>query len=99
LKTSKRIHGSFERYLTAIFEISNSGQEATTTSLMNYMGIKNNITILNFFKKNSNFINPYVDIIIGRAHNPTVFILKSKGKELINLIYYFRDYYQSLKIS
>lgn len=99
LKTSIRMHGSFEKYLTAIFEISKFGYEVTTTSLMKYLGIKDNATILNFFKKNSSFINSNVDIISGKAYNPTVFNLTSKGKELIKLIYYFKDYYQSLKIA
>jgi len=95
LKKSIYINKSVERYLTAIYEISKSGLDVTNSTLVDYMGIERP-NILNFFKIKSDFIKQYVDIIVGTRHNPTIYLLKDKGRKAISLIYHFKKYYNSI---
>ena len=94
LKKSSLIQESFEKYLTAIYEISKSGGEVTTPALMDYMRLGSN-AILTFFKRNIDIIKQYVDIKAGK---PKKYILNDKGKEIVSLLYHFRDYYRSFNV-
>jgi len=95
LKKSLHSNETFERYLTAIYEISKSKNEVTLSDLANFTGLKT-VTIYKFFKKNSSLLKICIEMKIGVAPTPTKFILTEKGKELVSLIYHFKNYYSSL---
>lgn len=78
--------------MTAIYELSNNGSEATSIALGNFLGIKHRTSLHSFFQKNK-FIAKYVDIIIGTPLKPSKYILTDKGKEVVSLIYHFRNFY------
>ena len=94
LITSNKIYDSLERYLTAIYEISKSGCNVTTSALADYLKISVP-PVHTFFRKWSDLIRQYVNIVIGRGRNQSIYILTDKGKELISLIYHFKNYYKS----
>jgi hypothetical protein len=91
LKKVSIIQDSFERYLTAIYEISNSGQDVTTPALKEYLSF-NSSTVLSFFTRRSKIIKRYVNIEVGR---PTKYFLNDRGYGLIELIYHFKKYYNN----
>ncbi|MBA7553472.1 hypothetical protein ES705_46064 [subsurface metagenome] len=95
LKKSLHINETFERYLTAIYEISKSKNEVTISDLARFTGLKP-VTIYKFFKKNSRLLKLSLEMKIGVAPTPTRFILTEKGREFISLIYHFKNYYSSL---
>ena len=94
LKTSSKIYDSLERYLIAIYEISELGEEANTPTVANYLKISNS-PVHNFFKKWRNFLKPYIKIKIGLGSKPSIYILTEKGKEIVSLLIHFRNYFLS----
>ena len=98
LKKSDIITPNIEKYLTAIYKISESGREVTNRTLISFLRLKRQ-TISAFFNKNekNNYFRNCVDIINGDPPTPTRYILKDKGKEIISLIFHFRDYYKNKK--
>ncbi len=82
---------NIEKYLTAIYKISELGHEVTNRALRNFLGLSRQ-TITDFFTRNS-FFRLCVDIVKGTAPTPTKYILNDKGRKVISLIFHFRDYY------
>ncbi|MBA7630707.1 hypothetical protein ES703_38231 [subsurface metagenome] len=96
LKKDIIIDESIKRYLNAIYEISLSENEVTSTALMNYMGLTRTRPIHIFFRRKNDILKHYVNVKIGRGRHPTKFILTKEGREAVKLIHHFRDYYSSL---
>ncbi len=96
LKKDIIIDESIERYLTAIYEISKSEHDVTSTALMNYMGLTRTRPILIFFRRKNSFIKNYVKVVVGRGRHPTKFVLTEEGKDAIKIIQHFKNYYSSL---
>ncbi|MFX1366613.1 MAG: hypothetical protein ACFFCE_00050 [Promethearchaeota archaeon] len=40
------------------------------------------------------FMEQYIKIVPGDKNKETLYYLKSEGEKLVNLMYYFRDYYK-----
>ncbi len=95
LKKSLLINRTFERYLTAIYEISKSKNEVTISDLASFTRLKP-VTIYKFFKKNSSLLKQSIEMKIGGAPTPTRFVLTEKGREFVSLLYHFKNYYSSL---
>ena len=95
LKKPLYINETFERYLTAIFEISKLKHEVTISDIANFTGF-NPSTIHSFFKKESELLRQSIEIKIGLAPTPTRFILTEKGREFISLINHFKNYFRLL---
>ena len=95
LKTSKKNYDSLERYLTVIHEISKSGLVVITSALADYLKISIS-PVHNFFRNWGVFIRRYVNIIVGQGSSQSRYILTDEGKEIISLIYHFKNYYKSL---
>lgn len=96
LLTIYQSNDTFERYLTAIYEIQNSREEVTTRSIANVLNLKETHSVRDFFKRHEKIINDYVsieDVLIGK---PNKYSLTNKGLEVVKLMYHFRDYYKSL---
>ncbi len=96
LKKDIIIDESIKRYLNALYEISLSENEVTSTALMNYMGLTKTRPIHIFFRRKNDILKHYVNVKIGRGRHPTKFILTKEGREAVKLIQHFRDYYSSL---
>jgi len=99
LKISKNLYGSFKNYLTAIYEISNSGRKVTHSTLSEYMGLAIP-SIYYFFKRRNNLVSKYVDIEVGKSGwkgEETKYFLNEKGRELISLLNHFKDYFGSIQ--
>jgi len=95
-KSSHFNERGFVRYLDAVYELINSGREATTPALMNYMGL-NDSSIFGFFRRwKSGLFNQYVKITAGKSRIPHKYILTDIGETSISLIHHFRDYYSSI---
>ena len=96
LEKSDIITPNIEKYLTAIYKITESGQEVTNRALRDYLGLSRQ-TITDFFTKNmsNSFFRQCIDIINGTAPMPTKYILNVKGRKVVSLIFHFRDYYMN----
>jgi hypothetical protein len=95
LEKSDIITKNIEKYLTAIYELSKSGNEVTHKMLSSYLGLTRQ-TISAFFsvsKKNS-FFRQCVEIKNRGPPTPINYILTDKGRETISLIFHFRNYYK-----
>ena len=94
LKQSMRISDSFEKYLTAINRVSKSGCLVTNKALANELSLLVYGVIGRFFKRNRVVMKQYVEI--DKTKRPTVYTLTNKGEEVISLIQYFKEYYNSI---
>lgn len=97
LKKSIRISKNHEKYLTAIYELSKSFNTVPSTALSYHLGVTHS-AVSDFFKKKS-VINKYVDFTVGKGRTPTKYLLTEEGKNIVSLIFHFRDYYKSLGLS
>ena len=88
---------NIEKYLTAIYELSKSFNKVPSTALSYHLGVTYS-AISDFFKKKS-VINKYVDFTVGKGRTPTKYLLTEEGKNIVSLIFHFRDYYESLGLS
>jgi len=93
LKQSMRISDSFEKYLTAIYRVSKSGCLVTNKALASELSLLVYGVISRFFKRNKVVMKQYVEI--DKTKRPTVYTLTNKGVEVISLIQYFKEYYNS----
>ncbi len=93
LKQSMRISDSFEKYLTAINRVSKSGCLVTNKALANELSLLVYGVVSRFFKRNKVVMKQYVEI--DKTKRPTVYTLTNKGLEVISLIQYFKEYYNS----
>ncbi|MBA7515036.1 hypothetical protein ES705_07074 [subsurface metagenome] len=98
IKKNREINDSYERYLDAFYKLTQKGHEITHDSLADYLGIKRH-SVFQYLKKNKSFFKDFIEVNIGlgHGHNPTEVFLTERGKEYIELMYYIRDYYKSLK--
>ncbi len=97
LKKDREVNESYERYLDAIYKLSQQGQEITHKSLANYLSIKRH-AVFQYLKNNKSFFREFIEVNIGigHGHGPTEIFLTEQGKQYIELMYYFRDYYKIL---
>lgn len=97
-KKSIIIDESIVRYLTGIYNITELGVDVTTKNLLSYLGLSpaSHSSVHNFIKRKGKFLAKYINIIRGKSHKSTKFTLTKEGKELIKLIYHFKNYYSSL---
>jgi len=96
LEKTTRNNKSFETYLYAIYNISNSGIEVTNDVLAQYLNIKNTNSLWNYFNRND-FIKELIDIHKGKqGHTLTKYTLNNKGVKVIYLLEHFKEYYNSL---
>ena len=95
LDKSIKIFDSFERYLTAIYKISESGQKVHSTLLKKYMNLDLS-TIHKFFRRNEAIIKNFVDVSNDTSSNSNSYKLTEEGKKAIHLIFQFKKYYASI---
>ena len=95
LDKSIKIFDSFERYLTAIYKISESGQKVNSTLLKKYMNLDLS-TIHKFFRRNEVIIKNFVDVSTDTSSNSNSYKLTEEGKKAIHLIFQFKKYYASI---
>lgn len=93
LKKKFKIRGNYSKTLIAIYELSRNGIIATNKTISNYRR-KDYSGIKSFFLRRREFLNKYVDFDFGK---PTKYSLNNRGIQLVSLIYFFRDYYNSLE--
>ncbi|MFW9877094.1 MAG: hypothetical protein ACFFG0_28725 [Candidatus Thorarchaeota archaeon] len=91
LKTYNKIYDSLERYITAIYESSKMGHDPSTSILADYLKISTS-SVHNFFRKWDAFTSKFINIIGGRGRKQSIYILTNKWKELVSLIYRFKNY-------
>ena len=94
LKSSIKIRESFERYLTAIYEISKKMEFISSNSLISRLGITRP-AMHDFFNKND-IVKQYVNIFPGKGKAPTRYTLTNMGKLTVLLIIHFKEYYKSI---
>lgn len=92
IEKSDYISENLEKYLCAVYELSQTGRDVTTLALRDYLKKKYSWSVIDFFKKNK-AIKLFVDVKAGRPYR---FILNDRGREAISLIYHFRDYFSSI---
>ena len=92
---SIKIYDSFERYLTAIYMISESGQNVYSSSLEKYLNLDLS-TIHKFFRRNEVIIKNFVDVSTDTSSNSNIYKLTEEGKRAVKLIYQFKKYYSSI---
>ncbi|MFX1453193.1 MAG: hypothetical protein ACFFCM_20335 [Promethearchaeota archaeon] len=95
LEKKVKINETFDRYLTAIYEISNFKSDVTISDLIEYTGFDQS-TIHRFFYKNSDLVRQSIEIKVRGAPKPTIFSLTEKGREYLSLIYHFKNYYSNI---
>jgi len=96
LRTDIEIRRSLIDYLFALFEISEEKSVVTTDNLINKMSLSRS-AVNNFFDIRKEFLKKYGKIIIGKGpSNPTKYYVNDKGKKLMRLMIYFRDFYNKL---
>ena len=92
------INESLIRYLDAFYEISQQGLNISIKNLMNYLGLSVG-GVSAFFRRHWSFINSFIDTKYKDPKSFTsfknIYVLTEKGKNYIELIYYFRDYFKS----
>ena len=92
------INESLIRYLDAFYEISQQGLNIRIKNLMNYLGLSVG-GVSAFFRRHWSFINYFIDTKYKDPKSFTSFkntyVLTEMGKNYIELIYYFRDYYKN----
>ncbi len=97
LKPEKEQYVILKNYLFALFEISNQKKEngedigVTRNDLMNYLGYKWYGGVL----EKRSFLERYIKIVSGNRWSPTLYFLTPEGEKIVNLMYYFRDYYKN----
>ena len=97
LKTDIEIRRRLIEYLFTIFKISKEKGVVTTDDLINNMGLSRS-AVNNFFDIRREFLNKFGEITIGKGpSNLTKYHLNDKGREMIRLMIYFKDYYINLK--
>lgn len=66
-------------------------------SLAEYLGIKRH-TVYQFIKRRESFLSNFINIEIGKGYgyDSTKIFLTDQGERYIELIYYFRDYFNEL---
>ena len=95
LKKSLDINETFERYLNAIYIISNSKKEVTISDLTSFTGISSG-PIHKFLNKDSSILKQSIEIKNDGVPKPIKITLTEKGREFISLINHTKDYYNSL---
>ena len=92
------INENLIKYLEAFYEISLQGQNITVKNLMKYLGLSVG-GVSAFFRRHRSLITYFTDIKYKDPKYFTSFkdtyVLTEKGKNYIELIYYFRDFYIS----
>ena len=74
MEKTTRNNKSFETYLYAIYNISNSGIEVTNDVLAQHLNIKNTNSLWNYFNRND-FIKELIDIHKGKQGHTLTNIL------------------------
>ena len=100
LKKSININENFVEYLLAIYEISASGRDTTNKNLANFLKLDKS-TFRIWFRRNKDFIENYVHITYKKSQkgsDTSIYNLTDKGKKIISLIIYFKEYYSSLML-
>jgi len=92
------INENLIKYLEAFYEISLQGQNITVKNLMKYLGLSVG-GVSAFFRRHRSLITYFTDIKYKDPKYFTsfkdIYVLTEKGKNYIELIYYFRDFYKS----
>lgn len=88
-----RIADNIEYYLIAIHELSKSKQIVSNGSICEYLKYSLYTIHLKFFNRNEKILKEYVKI--NKSKKPTTYILTKKGLETVNLMFYFKNYYQN----
>lgn len=83
-----------EKYLDAIYKISQRGEEITNNSLAQHLNL-NSATVRGYLIEKESFYKNFFEIDIGR-NRLKKYILTDQGKKYIELMHYFRDYYKNL---
>jgi hypothetical protein len=86
------ITDTYERYLNAIYDLSNHSTDITYKSLAHYFN-RHRATVFEILNKD--IFKHFIDTEIG-TNRLKKFILTDKGKLFIELIQYFREYYINL---
>jgi hypothetical protein len=92
-KLEKRLSDNFEQYLFSISSLSKSNKEITNKSLADSLGVSSRKIPAEFFNRNE-YMKQFVKV--NRKNKITLYSLTNKGKEAIELIEYFVQYYSSL---
>ena len=95
LKKVLDINETFERYLNAIYILSNSKKEVTISDLKSFTGISSG-PIHRFLNKDSSILKQSIKIKNDGAPKPIKITLTEKGREILSLLYQIKDYYNSL---
>ncbi len=89
------INGNIEKYLTLIYNLTESGSITTSNDLKDHFKITRN-AVMSVFKRNS-ILRKFVDILAGKPpKTPTKFILTEEGNKAASLIFHFRNHYIKL---
>ncbi len=89
-----RITRTFIKYFFTIFKISEEKGLVTSSELANKMGVKSGAVNL-FFNTRKEILEKYGKINYGKGKTQTVYYMNSKGKEIVKLMFYFKNYYQN----
>ncbi|TXT53358.1 MAG: hypothetical protein BAJALOKI2v1_1020007 [Promethearchaeota archaeon] len=96
LKPSFRIQRSHIKFLFSIYEASKQKNLVTTGDLSKYYN--NSVSYsARFFKRRKIFLENYGKINWGKGSSQTEYYFNKKGKKVVELMIYFKDYYQNLK--
>lgn len=90
---AKRLSDNFEKYLFNLSRLSKLNEEITNKILADSLGVGSRKIPADFFNRND-YMKQFVKI--DRKNKITIYSLKNKGKEAIELIEYFTNYYSSL---
>ena len=53
--------------------------------------------VRSFFRRRKNDLEKYGTITFGDSNNPTRFHMNSKGKDIVELLFYLKSYYENYK--
>jgi len=89
---------NLEKYLNAIYAMSQQGLEITYNSLGRYMSLKSRSSSFEFIKRRIDFLNNFLAIEHGKGYGreTTKIKLTEQGKKYIELIHHFEDYYKTI---
>lgn len=87
---------AFMDYLIAIFKIAKDKDIVSTVDLAVEMG-NTSSPVRSFFRRRKNDLEKYGTITFGDSNNPTRFHMNSKGKVIVELLFYLKSYYENYK--
>ena len=93
MKTIK-IRENFINFITVIHEFNKTNIDATNETISNHLGVDYS-GVKSFFFKRRNFLERYVNFFYGR---PTKYSLNDKGKNLVDILNYFSQFYRNLEL-